>query len=83
MINYFYKSKKDLGVNKIEKFVPGSWIYMESPNDLEINKLVKKFKLDEGLLRDALDPFEVPRVEKENRETYFSILFTPRSFFDL
>jgi len=73
MIYYYYRSKKDIEIKKVDIFLSKTWIYVESPNDLEIGKLVKKFKLDEGLLRDALDPFEVPRLEKDEGTIYFFI----------
>lgn len=73
MIHNYYRSRKDPEVKEIDNFLPKTWIYVESPNDLEINKLVKKFKLDEGLLRDALDPFEVPRLEKDGGIIYFFV----------
>ncbi|MDD4938162.1 MAG: magnesium transporter CorA family protein [Candidatus Shapirobacteria bacterium] len=48
-----------------------NWVYVENPTDEEIKKLVKTFKLDESLIRDALDPFEVSRSEKDNGKIYF------------
>lgn len=48
-----------------------NWTYIKSPTDGEIKKLVKTFKLDDGLIKDALDPFEVSRSEKYDGKTYF------------
>jgi magnesium transporter len=45
--------------------------YVENPTDGEIKKLVKTFKLDESLIKDALDPFEVSRSEKDDGKIYF------------
>jgi len=73
MIYNYYKSKKDIEVKKVDGFLSKTWIYVESPSDLEISRLVKKLKLDEGLLRDALDPFEVPRLEKDGGIIYFFV----------
>jgi len=73
MIYNYYRSRKDSEIKRIDSFSSKTWVYVESPNDLEISKLVKKFKLDEGLLRDALDPFEVPRFEKDGGTIYFFV----------
>lgn len=47
------------------------WTYVEGPSEVEIKKLVEKFNLDEGLVKDALDPFEVSRSEKYEGKIYF------------
>jgi len=48
-----------------------NWTYVKSPSEVEIKKLAKTFKLDDDLIRDALDPFEVSRSEKYDGKTYF------------
>ncbi len=51
----------------MEKFRPGSWVYVENPSDEEIKSLRKKLRLKTGLLKDALDPNEVPRMEVDKK----------------
>jgi len=71
MINYFYRSSEREDIKKINRFYSGMWVCVEKPDESELEKITRKFKLDIGLLKDVLDPFEVPRVEKDGRDTYF------------
>jgi len=48
----------------------GSWIYAEDPSEEELESLSKDFALDFGLLKDAIDPYEVPRLEIDNNKCY-------------
>lgn len=49
------------------------WLHVQQPSRSELNKLVKDFDLELGLLEDALDPFEVSRTEKEDGNIYFFV----------
>ena len=48
----------------------GAWVYVENPSPRELKWLKKKLSLKEDLLKDALDPYEVPRIEKEKDTLY-------------
>lgn len=72
MIKYLRRSINDQKIKTIEKFKPGLWIYVESPSEEEINKLAERFKLDVGLLTDATDPYEIPRLEMDEEAYVFS-----------
>lgn len=75
MLTVYHRAKrnKDLEHRKIDTIVSGSWVHVEQPSADEIQRLVTEAGLDEGLLADATDPYEVPRVEKEGGAVY---LFT-------
>ncbi len=72
MITIFHRAKrnKDLEFRKIETMQPGTWVHVESPTADELQRLVDEAGLDMGMLADATDPYEVPRVEKEGRSVY-------------
>lgn len=70
MITYYYRSIKDQQLKKLPDFRPGVWIYVESPTEEEIEILSQKFRLDNTLLLDATDPYEVPRLEIEDGIIY-------------
>jgi magnesium transporter len=70
MYKIFYKSVKDSRLEVIDELKLGSWVYIEDPSEEEISLLRKKFDLKKGLLKDALDPNEVPRMEAEKSQTY-------------
>jgi magnesium transporter len=70
MITIYQKTVTDTHLKELSEFKIGSWIFVEDPSDKEINRLASEFKLEPTLLRDALDPNEVPRVEEEEGVTY-------------
>lgn len=48
-----------------------SWTSIERPSHTEVEKIIKDFDLDQGVVVDALDPHEVPRLEIDGSTTYF------------
>lgn len=70
MISIFQRTIRDEKVNAIEEFRSGSWIYVESPTQEELSKVAKDFELEEDLLKDGCDPYEVPRMEVEKNAIY-------------
>lgn len=73
MIKYFYKSIKDTDLRTLTNWKAGAWLYVEAPTESELEMLVAKHKLELGHLRDALDPYEVPRLEVEDGNVYLFI----------
>lgn len=70
-----YKKNGNEVLQELPSFEEGSWIYVENPTDAEMDSLVEKFFLEKGLLSDAVDPYEVPRVEVEGGITYIFLRF--------
>ncbi|HET9412014.1 MAG TPA: magnesium transporter CorA family protein [Candidatus Saccharimonadales bacterium] len=75
MITYYYKNLRAKQVSQPDAYKPGSWVYVEAPTPEEIDSLVKRFKLEKGHVEDALDPDEMPRLEKEGELTYLFIRY--------
>lgn len=75
MIKFYYKDIKTKRLRDLEDFKKGSWVYVESPSTKEIKFLKDKFDLEEGLLRDAVDIYEVPRFEVEKGKAYIFTRF--------
>ncbi len=75
MIKYYFKSLRGQAVKEVEEIKPGTWVHAESPTDVEVAELVKRFKLEEGHLLDALDEDEVPRLEREGDQTYIFVRY--------
>jgi len=73
MIEYYYKGKTQREMKLIPEFKRGCWVKIVAPKEEEIKFLVDSLDIDEDLLNDALDPYEVPRVEYQSKNTY---LFT-------
>ena len=70
MIKIYKKTINDKTLKTLKNFNVGSWIYVEDPNEKEIKSLVKNLNFETDLLKDALDPHEVPRLEIEDQITH-------------
>jgi magnesium transporter len=67
----FYRSSNHLPeIKPVDALLTGSWIRCERPSDAELDTLIE-LGLDEDILRDSLDPHEVPRVDAEDDWIYF------------
>lgn len=75
MIRYYYKNLRSDNLDTLEIFHPGAWIHVAAPTDNEIEFLTKQFNLDPGHITDALDPDEVPRIEREGDLNYIFARF--------
>ena len=73
MIKIYHRSIKDVAPNILNDFKTGSWIYVENPNDEELDSLGTNYGLERGHLTDALDVNEVPRLEAEGVLNYIFI----------
>lgn len=71
MITYYFRTIKDKDLKVIQDVRNGVWIHVVKPTDVELQELWEKLGLDETLLEDAQDFFEVPRMEKVDGVTYF------------
>jgi len=70
MITYLRSTNYRPAIKERTTLQPGSWIRCEKPDDEELGRL-GELGLDADIIRDALDPHEVPRVELEDGWTYF------------
>lgn len=70
MIKIYHRTLKDKEPKVLETLKTGVWVHVENPSDEEIKRLAEELNLDEGLLRDATDPYEVPRLEREDGIVY-------------
>ena len=71
MINYYFRTIKDDSLKEIEGLRNGVWVHVVSPTDEELSFLADKLSLDEAILEDAQDFFEVPRLERSGGMAYF------------
>jgi len=75
MIKYYYKSLRSPQMQEISEYKRGAWVYVEAPTAQEIDYLVSKYKLDAGHIQDALDEDEMPRLEKEDDQSYIFVRY--------
>lgn len=71
MIIYYFRTVKDDALKQIDSLRNGVWIHAEAPTETELTNLVESLDLDQSMLEDAKDFFEVPRLERSNGITYF------------
>jgi magnesium transporter len=75
MIKYYYKSLRSESVSELEDYKRGAWVYVEAPNESELEDLAAKFHLDQSVLSDAMDENEMPRLEKDGEVSYIFVRF--------
>lgn len=78
MIRYFLKTDKK-PLKGIDSYKSGCWVDVVEPNENEMVQLSKELKIDTGYLKDAMDPYEVPRLEIDGGVFY---IFTRTPFFE-
>lgn len=71
MYTYYSRTLKDTALKEIQKPRPGVWIVADALSEEELATLARAHRMDEGILRDATDYYEVPRVEREEGVVYF------------
>jgi magnesium transporter len=71
MITYYFRSVKDVELKTLTEPRSGVWVHVTDPTKADIKLLEEQFGLDEDVLEDAQDFFEVPRVERVGSHTYF------------
>ncbi len=75
MLKIYRRLEKDKKVSVLRQPKSGSWICVENPSDSQIKKLSKDFKLEEDLIKDAMDIYEAPRLEIEKNNIYLFTTF--------
>ncbi len=70
MITIYFRTVKKRKLQTLPAPRVGAWVHAEDPTGSEITRLCNDLGVDEDIVRDALDPHEVPRVEVEAGVTY-------------
>lgn len=73
MINIFLKTEHENKLKTLDSFQESSWLNLLEPSDEEIDKAVEMLGVDKGLLTDALDIYEMPRLEIEEGIAYIYV----------
>ena len=71
MITYYFRTVKDDSLKEVTEARSGVWAHTVTPSSEDLQTLVKTFSLDEDIIEDATDFYEVPRMEKSGGATYF------------
>lgn len=73
MITIYFKTIRDDSFKKIDDFRTGSWIHVSDACYEDLEKISSLTKIPMSELRDSLDKYEIPRIERLNESI---ILFT-------
>lgn len=71
MITYYFRTIKDDTLKEVDEIRTGVWIHAVKPSEAELTALFEELALDTDLIEDALDFFEVPRMERAQGGVYF------------
>ncbi len=79
MVAIYYNNARSRELKQIDEPRDGCWVHVEGADQSEIAELAAKLELDESLLSDALDPYESPRIEREDGVVYVYTRFCDTS----
>ncbi|MFT7507027.1 MAG: magnesium transporter [Acidimicrobiales bacterium] len=71
MITHYFKTLKDSELKELDTVRTGVWTHVVAPSEEELEKVIGEYGLDEAIVADIRDFFEVPRMEKSGGATYF------------
>ncbi len=75
MLTTYFRNIRSQVLEVIDTPKRGSWVSVVDPSDEELKELEKKYGLDEDLLRDGIDLYEVPRIEHDDGNLYIYVRF--------
>lgn len=70
MVKTYIRTPKDHEIHEIEKPIEGSWICATKPSHDDLLSITKVLDLDIDTLKDALDPYEAPRIARDESDVY-------------
>jgi magnesium transporter len=70
MITMYHSHTRSKVLKAIDESKAGAWLNVVEPSEDELTLLAQMYKLDADLLHDAIDPYESPRVEREDDSVY-------------
>jgi magnesium transporter len=70
MVKIYIRTPKDTEIHTINEPLPGAWICVTKPTHDDLVVVTKALDLDIDTLRDALDPYEAPRIARDESDVY-------------
>lgn len=71
MITHYFKLNEDSVLQTLTESRVGVWTHVVAPSEAEFDALVALYGLEEAVIKDIKDFFEVPRFEQEGTAAYF------------
>lgn len=70
MLKIYFKTARDSTMHELDTAKSGAWIDVSTPSNKDIEQLSALLNLDVSTLRDALDPYEAPRIALDESDVY-------------
>ncbi|NCN11982.1 magnesium transporter CorA family protein [Candidatus Kaiserbacteria bacterium] len=71
MIEHYYKKEVPSVMETLTAPCAGVWTHVIAPSETEFETLIQLYGLEETIIKDIGDFFEVPRFEREGKSAYF------------
>jgi magnesium transporter len=71
MITHYFKTAEDTELQKLAEPRSGVWTHVVAPTEAELESLFEYYGVDDAIIADISDIFEIPRFEQEGATTYF------------
>ena len=75
MLTIFQRSMSYRKPREVREFNKGAWIHLEKPSEDELKEAATALDVEIDNLKDALDPYEAPRLEVEDKNVYTFIRY--------
>jgi magnesium transporter len=75
MITHYFKQTVNSGLETLGASRAGVWVHVVAPTEEEFATLVAEYGLEDAIVEDINDFFEVPRFEQEGSVAYFFTRF--------
>lgn len=69
----YHRNRHDKQLKRLKRSRTGAWVNIENISSEDLDAVCDRFELERNIVSDALDPYEVPRIERDDGMTY---LFT-------
>jgi len=70
MISYYYSHAQERALQRLTAARAGCWVVATEPTEAELDQLATDFELERDNLTDAIDLYEAPRIEIEDKAVY-------------
>jgi magnesium transporter len=71
MITRYFKQAVESKLEVLDSSRAGAWMHVVAPTETELTSLVAEYGLEDTIIEDIGDFFEVPRFEQEGSVSYF------------
>lgn len=71
MINHYFRKTVEGALTEVDEATSGVWTHMAGPSPEEFLNVIEKYNLEDTIVEDIKDFFEVPRFEIEGPNAYF------------